>query len=88
MSENRPTPQALQAMRDRPGTWAAYQNMDLGHPDAGHMRFLKVGPECTLKTAPPRYPDTSDTIGWRYLYLGMVNLETGVVDVAEKKEAR
>ena len=77
---NKPTPQALQAMRDRPGLWAAYENHDLGHPDLGHLRFLKCGPECTLKEPPARYPDTADFIGWRYVYIGTVNLETGEVD--------
>ena len=77
---NRPTPEALQAMRDRKGTWAAYENHDLGHPDAGHLRFLKYGADCTLKEPPLRYPDTSEAIGWRYQYIGTVNLETGEVE--------
>ena len=76
---NKPTPQALQAMRDRPGTWAAYQNMALDSADLGHLRFLKYGPDCTLKEPPQHYSDTSLGIGWRYVYVGTVNLETGEV---------
>lgn len=72
-------------MRDRPGTWAAYENHDLGHPNLGHLRFLKYGPDCTLKEPPEKYPDTSLGIGWRYVYIGTVNLETGEVI---PKEAR
>jgi hypothetical protein len=75
----KPSPEALKAIRERGGNWAAYQNQDLGHYDLGHMRFLKYGPECTLKEPPQRYPDTSDCIGWRYVLVGTVNLETGEV---------
>lgn len=68
-------------MRDRSsgGTWAAYQNVALDSADLGHLRFLKYGPDCTLKEPPARYPDTADFIGWRYVYIGTVNLETGEV---------
>ena len=76
---NKPSPEALKQMRERPGNWAAYRNHDLGHYDAGHMRFLKYGPDCTLKEPPQRYPDTDQGIGWRYVYIGTVNLQTGEV---------
>ncbi len=82
---NKPEPEALQAMRERGGTWPAYQNVALDSADLGHMRFLKYGPECTLKEPPQRYPDTSEGIGWRYVYIGTVNLETGDVNPPEAK---
>ena len=76
-------PDTLAQMRARPlldgQRWAAYQNHDLGHPDIGRMAFLKVGPGCTFTEAPERRPDTSDMIGWRYLHVGYVNLDTGLI---------
>ena len=81
---NKPTPKALQAMRDRGGQWAAYENHALDSADLGHMRFLKYGPGCTLENPPTRYPDTMEHgIGWRYVLVGTVNLETGEVDPPE-----
>jgi hypothetical protein len=77
---NKPTPEALKAMKDRGGLWGAYENHDLGHPDCGHLRFLKYGPDCTLKKPPMVFPDTPDFIGCRYVYVGTVNLETGEVE--------
>ena len=61
--------------------WAAYQGHDLGHrATLGHLRFLAVGPGCTFKTPPERYPDTPQVIGWRYLLVGTVNLATGAIE--------
>jgi hypothetical protein len=74
------TPEALKAMSERRGTWAAYQNIALDSDDLGKLRFLKYGADCTLKEAPKKYPDTSEGPGWRYEYVGTVNLETGEVD--------
>lgn len=78
--EGRPTHDALEQMRQRGGTWAAYQNKALDSANAGHMQFLKVGQGCTYETPPGRYPvDNQHGMGWRYLYVGMVDLETGKV---------
>lgn len=74
--------EALEIIRERGGTWAAYQNHDLGHRDIGHLRFLKYGEDCTFKVPPSRYPDTKHAIGWRYLFVGLLNLETGKAEVA------
>jgi len=71
--------EALAAMRKRGGTWAAYQNMDMGHPDLGGVRCLKIGPDCTFHGPPDRMPDTQHGIGWRYLHVGWVDLETGMI---------
>lgn len=75
-----PGQEALQAMRTRGGTWAAYQNHALDSADLGHLRFLKIGAGCTFEAPPQRYPDRPDTIGWRYLYVGMVNFATGQIE--------
>ena len=75
-------PDALEQMKSSPYNyadtrWAAYQNHDLGHRDCGHMQFMAVGPKNTFKEAPDKYPDSHLGIGWRYLHIGWVNLETG-----------
>jgi hypothetical protein len=73
---------ALDTMRscDIEGTrWAAYQNMDLGSSNAGHTQYLAVGPNNTHKTPPSQMPDTSAGLGWRYKFIGYVNIETGEV---------
>jgi len=82
--KHQPAPEALEQMRERGGNWAAYCNMDLGHPDAGHLKFIKWGEGCTLEAPPkPRLPDFPNAINWRYQYVGEVNLETG--EVVEEK---
>lgn len=73
-------PEALQQMRERGGQWAAYENHDLGHPELGHLQFLKFGPGCTFEKAPERMPDTQTHINWRYVRVGPVNLETGEIE--------
>ena len=72
---------ALKTMRERGGTWAVYQNMALDSSLAGHYQFLKVGDGCTYLAPPTKYPmDTSYGTGWKYLYRGMLNLSTGLVE--------
>jgi hypothetical protein len=85
IGDEKPHEEALQQMRENAqgGEWYAYQNADMGSAELGHLRFLKVGPDCTLKTAPKRYPDISGPngcIGWRYGLVGKVNLESGEVE--------
>lgn len=73
-------PEALEQMKERGGNWAAYCNMDMGHPNLGHLKFIKWGEGCTLSEAPkPRLPDFPNAINWRYQYVGEVDLETGEV---------
>lgn len=79
IGNERPVPEALAQMVKLGGTWAAYQNHALDSQDLGHLRFLKVGPGCTFEKPPASYPDSILGIGWRYCYVGMVNLETGEV---------
>ena len=78
-----PSPKTLAKLRDlgdRGQRWYAYQNHDLGSREIGRLRFLKVGPDCTFRVPPDRYPDTPEVIGWRYLLVGIVNLETGKIE--------
>ena len=61
--------------------WAAYQNKAMDSANLGHLQFLAVGEENTYKEPPERYPaDTQSGMGWRYLFIGWVNLETGEVE--------
>ncbi len=70
---------ALQQMRERGGTWAAYRCVALDHSQLGHLKFLKVGPGCTFEEAPKRLPDTATEINWSYQLVGKVDLESGRV---------
>lgn len=73
-------PEPLAQMRERGGTWYAYQNQDMSHSDLGRVAFLQVGEQCTHQTPPPHYPDTRSVgFGWRYLRVGPVDLENGAV---------
>jgi len=72
-------PEALAQMRTRGGQWAVYQNHALDSADAGGLRFLKVGSGCTFEAAPERYPDSALGVGWRYLHVGFVDLDTGTI---------
>jgi len=70
-------PSSLKQMKERGGSWAAYQNHDLGSRNIGHLKFLKVGEECTYKTPPSYYPANTICEGHNYLFVGMVDLQTG-----------
>jgi hypothetical protein len=76
--------QALAQMRHAQGRWAAYQNVAFDSDSMGHMQFLKFGAECTYETPPKTYPvDTAHGAGWRYQFIGEVNLNTGFVEAYE-----
>jgi hypothetical protein len=77
-------PEALEQMKSSPYNhgstrWAAYQNQCMDSTNFGHLQFLAVGPENTYKEKPKHYPDTQYGLGWRYLFAGWVDLETGEV---------
>lgn len=73
--------EALQQMRERGGSWAVYENRALDSSNAGHLQFLQYGPGRTYLEPPGRYPvDNVHGMGWRYLYVGTVNLGTGEVE--------
>ena len=71
----------LRSMRERvvgrDARWAAYRNLALDSMTLGEFRFLAVGPEATYKEAPPSFPGAD---GWKYRFMGWVNLETGEVE--------
>lgn len=77
LGNERPTDEALATMRERGGSWACFQNHDLGASNVGHLQFIKYGPDCTFKTPPEKCPDTQHALGWRYVLVGVVDLETG-----------
>lgn len=82
--EEKVAPEALQAMREALKTypkarWAAFQNMAMDSASFGHLQFLAIGPTNTYKVPPQRMPDTQAGTGWKYLFAGWVDLETGEV---------
>ena len=83
LGDEQASPEALEQMRKQVGTesaWYAYQNHDLGHPDIGGLQFLHCGGFCTYANPPEKMPDSHLGIGWRYLLVGKVNLETGEIE--------
>lgn len=72
--------EALKQMCERGGKWAAYQNQALDSNTCGELRFLQFGENCTFNIPPKRYPDTQFGIGWRYGFVGLVNLASGEVE--------
>lgn len=80
-----PHPSALKQMRDKGGNWAVYRNQALDSVNVGHLQFLKYGEGCTAATPPRQYPvDNVHGMGWRYLHVGHVDLETGKIIYKEK----
>ena len=78
-------PDSLQQMRDRGGTWYAFQNHELGHSHVGALQFLQCGEGRTYTTPPARMPDTARAINWRYILVGRVDLETGAITPIEEQ---
>lgn len=77
IGDTKPEPESLDAMRSRDsgGTkWAAFQNHDLGSREIGHLKFMAVGPNNTVKAI-----DRPSLGDWRYRFAGWVNLETGSI---------
>lgn len=83
-------PNTVAEMKSRGGTWAVYENHALDSATAGHLQFLKVGEGCTYKDPPKSYPkDNEYGMGWRYVYIGMLDFESMRVDgrkVIEEKQ--
>ncbi len=82
----KPSPDALATMRERGGDWFAYQNAALDSAGLGDLQFLQCGEGRTYQMPPPRMPDTIHAIGWKYLLIGKVDLESG--KIVEENEAR
>jgi hypothetical protein len=66
------SPDTARTLRQQGGTWAIYENVDLGHPGIGHLKFLRVGGGCTFQEPPKRLPDTETEINWRYWLVGTI----------------
>lgn len=83
MDEARADEEALAIMRERAREntrWAAYQNVALDSRNCGHVQFLHVGNGCTFAEPPAQYPlDNEHGMGWRYRFIGYVDLATGLV---------
>lgn len=74
--------ESLQAMRDRGGSWAAYQNMEPRSAAHGHVIFLRHD-----GTPPSSAPDGPHGTGWKYLHIGEVDLASGEVRLARPRQA-
>jgi hypothetical protein len=75
---------ALRQMRERGGKWAAYENVALDSNNLGHLQYLMYGEGCTYGKPPERYPaDTEYGTGWRYVFVGLVDLGAGVIQAKE-----
>ncbi len=59
---------------------AVYQNQALDSESAGSLVFIIIGPERTLREAPPKAPDGAYGMGWRFLHVGFLNLETNQLE--------
>jgi hypothetical protein len=79
LGENTISAEALKQMRERGGDWFAFQNHAMDSAGLGDLQFLQCGEGRTYQTPPTRMPDTQHAIGWKYLLVGKVNLETGKI---------
>lgn len=85
INDEKAADEALAQMKSSPYNyadtkWAAYQNLDMSSRGIGHLQFLAVGPQNTFKEAPAHAPDSAAGLGWQYVHMGWVNLETGKVE--------
>ena len=79
-------PDSLKQMQERRGKWAAYQNAALDSTNIGHMQFLQYGEGRTYKEPPKHMPDTAFGPGWKYRFVGFVNITAGTVVREEPKD--
>ncbi len=79
LGDNKISDEALVTMRSRGGDWYAYQNMALDSAGLGDLQFLQCGPDCTFKEPPARMPDTPRCINWKFLLVGVVDLQQGQI---------
>jgi hypothetical protein len=52
---------------------AVYENVELGHPDAGHRQYVSFGSseaQIPGDELPERMPDIGGAINWRYRFVG------------------
>ena len=55
----------MERMRQNPGNWRCYQNLDLHSTDFGKLEF--------------KVDDSPAPTGWQWTLIGFVNIETGKV---------
>lgn len=82
---DKPDPAVLTILRERLKSgqaWFAYQNVAPDSANLGHLQFLCCGPGCTFTEPPARMPDTAQSINWRYILVGRVDLTTGEITEA------
>lgn len=79
LGDAKPSPEALATMRERGGDWYAYQSHDMSSATLGDLQFLQCGDGRTFAIPPDRMSDTQHAIGWRFLLVGKVNLESGEI---------
>lgn len=60
----------FQAWLQRGDGVAVYANVEIGHPNAGHLKFVSYGSEAAMlencDEPPSRMPDIGGDINWRY----------------------
>lgn len=78
-------PEALKTMQERGGVWYAYQNHELTTDvrDIPHLKFLRVGTECTFPHPPKHYPGHAVSDSHVYPLVGKVDVERGKIESYE-----
>jgi len=54
--------------------WAVYKNQALDSASAGHQQYLAIGPGNTYQEPPEQMPDGPHGLGWKYRFIGWVEL--------------
>lgn len=70
--------EVMATIKERGGTWAAYQCMAMDSSRMGEVRYLKYGEGCTFDAPPEKYPGPS-VIDAMTLHVGTVNIDTGEI---------
>lgn len=60
--------------------WVAFQNHVMDSEAFGHIIFLAIGPENMIKDVPKHLPDSEHGMGWKYRFVGYINLKTGLIE--------
>lgn len=72
IEENKPI---VQRWLDRGDGCAVYENVEIGHPECGHRKYVSYGSKLAqLEVAEPpdRLPDIGATVNWRYYLVGVI----------------
>lgn len=70
---------SLRQLRERIGSGesvAVYRNEAMDSATCGHHIFLLIGPTRTFQEPPKNAPDGAYGAGWKYCFVGFLNLET------------